>query len=218
MSMHLQIALDRLTLDEAIRVTAATAPHTDWIEVGTSMVKAHGMDGVRRIVNAAEGRPVLVDTKTMDDGRTEIAMCVTAGANAASVMAVAEPRTLDICVEAAAQYQCELMVDLMACSSPRRDELVATYADQRHLVWALHVPKDNQNLGRPTADQLRDEVITWPARQVRLAGAGGLDERSAPTLAGYVERVIVGSAITAAPDPAIAAERLRKALRATERS
>ena len=53
MGMHLQIALDRLNLDEAIRVNAAAAPHTDWIEVGTSMVKAHGMDGVRRIVNAA---------------------------------------------------------------------------------------------------------------------------------------------------------------------
>lgn len=211
--MELQIALDRLSLDAAVKVTAVTAQYADWIEVGTSMVKAHGMDGVSRIIDAAQGCPVMVDTKTMDDGLTEMTLCATAGAHGASVMAVAELHTLDACVEATRQLGCELLVDLMACSSRRREKLVAAYADQPHLIWALHVGTDGQARGNPV-DQLRDEAREWSAHHPRLAVAGGLNERTAPALARYVHRVIVGSAITSSGDPARAADRMREALRA----
>ena len=67
--MELQIALDRMPAEDALRVTRAVAGMVDWIEVGTSLVKRDGVDLLRAVVEAADGTPVLADLKTADDAR-----------------------------------------------------------------------------------------------------------------------------------------------------
>jgi 3-hexulose-6-phosphate synthase len=47
--MILQLALDRMSIPEAIRLAGETEEFTDWIEAGTSIIKEFGMAGVRGI-------------------------------------------------------------------------------------------------------------------------------------------------------------------------
>ena len=51
--MDIQVALDRMPLDAAVHLAALVATSTDWIEVGTSLVKQFGEEGIRQIVEAS---------------------------------------------------------------------------------------------------------------------------------------------------------------------
>ncbi len=99
--MELQVALDRLSLDDALRIAKAVAPYADWIEVGTSLIKEFGMESVRRMRQALGQARILADIKTIDNARYEFELCFKAGANSASVMGVAPDATLEACSEVA---------------------------------------------------------------------------------------------------------------------
>jgi 3-hexulose-6-phosphate synthase len=202
--MELQIALDRIPLARAVEVTRAVAADADWIEVGTSLIKAHGAASIARIAEAADGTPVLADAKIADDAAYEVALCVDAGARAVTVLAVAEDATIDAVVARAP----ETVVDLMATSPARRAELAARLPGDA--VLSVHVGKDAQRAGR----SVFDELGPWAAGR-RLAVAGGLGVAEVARLAREypAARAIVGAAITAADDPAEAARAFAEAAR-----
>ncbi|RCW43201.1 3-hexulose-6-phosphate synthase [Halopolyspora algeriensis] len=201
--MRLQIALDRLDLDVATRVAAQVADHTDWIEVGTSLIKRYGMLSVREVVAAAGTVPVLADLKTADDAATEFGMAFDAGARGATVLASATEATIDRSTELARQAGAEVVLDLLAVSQQRRDTLLDRLPAD--VIFAAHLGKDAQNAGGGA-----EELLGSWTRGRRIAVAGGLAES---TLARLVDthsdlRAIVGSAVTGAADPATSAERL----------
>lgn len=39
--MQIQVALDRISLEQAIGIARATALHVDWVEMGTSLTRFH---------------------------------------------------------------------------------------------------------------------------------------------------------------------------------
>lgn len=208
--MEIQVALDRIALDRAVDITAQVAGLVDWIEVGTSLVKQFGQAGLGRVVAAAQGTPVLADLKTVDDVAFEFELAFTAGARSVTVLGLAPEVTLDRAVEIARSARRELVVDLMGVSADR----VATLADRLpdEVVLAPHVSKDAQGTGARVQDQLGP----WSEGR-RLALAGGL---SAPDLTALRDvprlRVIVGSAVTKAPDVLGAVKELRRAGRLDE--
>ena len=118
--MELQIALDRIPLAHALDVTRSVAPLADWIEVGTSLVKRYGVDGLAQVVDAAGGTPVLADLKTADDAAYEFALAYDAGAASATVLGLAADVTLDTAVRIADERGREVVVDLMELSPARR--------------------------------------------------------------------------------------------------
>lgn len=203
--MELQVALDRIPLDQAIRITEAVAGRTDWIEFGTSLVKQFGQDGLRRVVDAAAETPVLADLKTADDVRFEFEMAFAAGARSVTVLGLAPDITVEAAVVVTEEHDRELVVDLMGLTSERIEDL-AERLPQR-VVLAPHVGKDAQRSGQRVQDQLGP----W-SRGRRLAIAGGLTAEDLPALADVPDlRVIVGSAVTKAADPVAAVEELRRA-------
>ena len=201
----MQIALDRIPLDRAVDLTARVSPLADWIEVGTSLVKQFGQAGLERVVAAAGGTPVLADLKTVDDVAYEFELAFAAGARSVTVLGLAPEVTLDRAVEIAAAAGRELVVDLMGTGP----ELVARLAERLpdEVVLAAHVSKDAQGTGARVQDQLGP----WSHGR-RLALAGGL---TAPDLEALRDvprlRVIVGSAVTKAPDALVAVRELRRA-------
>ena len=208
--MELQIALDRIPLAQALDVTTAVAPHADWIEVGTSLVKRYGVDGIAAIVAAAAATPVLADLKTADDAAHEFALAYDAGAASATVLGLAAGATLDTAVRVAEERGREVVVDLMELAPARRADLAARLPG--HVVLAAHVGKDAQASGRRPVDLLGP----W-AQGRRLALAGGLTVADLPALAGLPDlRVIVGSAVTKSDDPLAAVQELRAAARSTK--
>lgn len=204
--MELQIALDRIPRARALALARALAPSADVIEVGTSLIKAHGMELVREIAAAAGPTPVLADLKTADDAATEFRMAFEAGARAATVLGVAHDATVAKAVRTAQDHGAETVVDLMATTEERRARLAADLPDE--VVLAAHVAKDVQAAHAGPASLLGP----W-AEGRRLALAGGLGAGDLPALAAIPRlRVIVGGAVTGAPDPLAAAEQLRERL------
>lgn len=203
--MQLQIALDRMPLPRAIDITRAAAPYADWIEVGTSLVKHYGMDAVAQIVEAAGGKPVLADLKTVDDAAFEFGLAFDAGASSATVLALAEDVTVDAAVRAAAERGREAVVDLMIVPEGRRSALAGRLPS--HVVLAAHIGKDAQQSGANPGQLLGP----WTSGRL-VAVAGGLGPHDLAALSGVENvRAIVGSAITGAEDPLAAAQAVRAA-------
>ena len=205
--MDIQVALDRMPLDAAVHLAALVATSTDWIEVGTSLVKQFGEEGIRQIVEASGGTPVLADLKTADDVRYEFEMAFRAGAQAVTVLGAAPEVSIDLAVEVTREHGRELVVDLMGMSESRVEALAERLPHRVRL--APHVSKDAQGSGQ----QVQDLLGAW-AKGRRLALAGGI---TAKDVAGLTDNpdltVIVGSAITKAADPLAAIEELRWAAR-----
>ncbi|NYD42968.1 orotidine 5'-phosphate decarboxylase / HUMPS family protein [Nocardioides panaciterrulae] len=203
--MDLQVALDRIPLDRAVSITTAVAPRTDWVEVGTSLIKQFGQEGLRQVVAAAGRTPVLADLKTADDVRFEFETAFAAGARSVTVLGLAPQVSIDLAVQVTGEHDAELVVDLMGLTPQRIEELAERLP--HHVRLAPHVSKDSQAGGQRPQDLLG----AW-SRGRRLALAGGLTAQDLPGLADEPElRVIVGSAVTKADDPVVAIEELRRA-------
>lgn len=208
--MRLQVALDRIPLERAVNITAAVAPLVDWIEVGTSLIKQYGMRAVEQVGAAAAGTPVLADLKTADDAKWEFTLAYDAGARSATVLGLAAPATIDTAVRVAAERDREVVVDLMGLDETARAALAVRLPAE--VVLAAHVGKDSQGHGGGPAELLGP----W-AEGRRVAVAGGLGVADMPALAAVPDlRVIVGSAVTGADDPAAAVAALRAAARTAE--
>lgn len=204
--MQLQVALDRIPLERAVALTEAVAARADWIEVGTSLVKKFGQQGIAAVVTAAGSTPVLADLKTADDVRFEFETAFVAGARSVTVLGLAPRVSVDLAVEVADEHGRELVVDLMGLSLPQIEELAAHLPS--HVRLGAHVSKDAQQQG---GQRVQDLLGDW-SRGRAVALAGGLTEADLPGLADEPDlRVILGSAVTKAADPLAAVEALRRA-------
>lgn len=202
--MQLQIALDRIPASTAVDCAAAVAGLVDWIEVGTSLIKQYGAALLRDVVAAAGSTPVLADLKTADDARWEFSMAYEAGARSATVLGLAPAATIDTAIAVAAERGLEVVVDLMGLDRAARERLAARIPAD--VVLAAHVSKDVQGPGSDPLSQLGP----W-AQGRSIAVAGGLRAQDLAPLAGTDVRAIIGSAVTASPDPLAAVLSLREA-------
>jgi 3-hexulose-6-phosphate synthase len=210
-TLQLQVAFDRMPSARAAAVTGAVAPYADWLEVGTSLIKAEGMAAIRTVVAAAGSVPVLADVKTADDARTEVDLCHNAGARASTVLAIAPDATVAAAVDRTAEHGMELVVDLLGATGERCGDLLARFGDRQHVVWGGHVGKDAQAAGRLTTGL---GALEHAPAGCRLALAGGLQLDDVPALraSGRGVRLIVGSAITTATRPEQVAADFRSAI------
>ena len=64
-----QISLDLTSIDEALATAGlAMRAGVDWLEAGTPLILAKGLDGVRALREAFPETPIVADLKTMDGG------------------------------------------------------------------------------------------------------------------------------------------------------
>ncbi|QBK13440.1 3-hexulose-6-phosphate synthase [Thermoactinomyces vulgaris] len=206
--MILQLALDRMSIPEAVRLAGETEEFTDWIEVGTSIIKEFGMAGVRELKRAFPDKPVVADTKTMDNARYEFEKAFEAGADAATVMGVAPPVTIETCMDVARRHGKTVMIDLLNVSEDQVRELLK----YDEAVFCVHVSKDEQEEGvRPVWKKC---AAVSSEKPVKWAAAGGITLSSLEKVrkSFHPSVVIVGTAITKAENPKEAARQLKQAI------
>jgi 3-hexulose-6-phosphate synthase/6-phospho-3-hexuloisomerase len=211
----LQVALDFLDISRAlVTARAAAAGGADWIEAGTPLIKAAGIEAVRQLRKAFPDKIIIADTKTMDAGRTEMETAAKAGASIAVVMAAASDSTVAECVEAGRNYGIEVAADLLGAADPvARAEQVAQLG-VRHI--GVHCPIDDQMRGRDPFDLLR---AIRQRVDVPLAVAGGLNsETIVDAVEAGADILIVGGAVSKADDPQAAAATLVQAMRSRTRA
>jgi 3-hexulose-6-phosphate synthase/6-phospho-3-hexuloisomerase len=205
----LQVALDFVDLPRAILVAKeAVAGGVDWIEAGTPLIKSEGLRAVRELKAAFPEHTILADMKTMDAGRTEVEYAAKAGAGVVGVLGAASDSTIKECAEAARNYGCRLIVDMIEVADPverakRAEELGADYI-------GIHTAIDQQMRGEAPFDTLRAVAASV---SIPVSAAGGINsETAAAAVQAGAAIVVVGGAIIKAADAAAAAAEIRRAV------
>ncbi len=206
---QLQVALDFLELDRALRVAdAAMEGGADMLEAGTPLIKSEGLDAVRALRDRFPGVPIVADTKTMDAGKIEAEAAASAGADVMTVLAVASRATIRQCVDAGGHYGIAVAADLIGTADPvAAARLVSELGCGRVDV---HCAIDRQMEGGSAVDEL---ARIRAATDIQLAAAGGLNSETAPTAAAAgADVIVVGGAVIKARDVTAAAAAIRAAL------
>lgn len=208
--MRLQLALDMLDTESALRAAQATHPYIDIIEIGTPLIKHEGLGVLRALRAAFPEKPILVDLKTMDVGRYEADFCFEAGADYVTVLGVADDATIEGALASARAHGKEAVVDLINVQDkPARARAVAALGAR---YVGVHSGIDQQNKGESPLADLR---AVRAAVDIGIAVAGGIGPNSlAEIKAAAPDIIVVGGAITVAADPAGAARALRHAMQA----
>ncbi|SFJ71560.1 3-hexulose-6-phosphate synthase [Thermoflavimicrobium dichotomicum] len=209
--MKIQLALDRMTIEEAVQLAEQVRPYVDWIEVGTSMIKEFGMESVRVLRTRFPEKCIVADMKTFDNAAYEFEMCYSAGADVATVMGAAPLVTVETCMEMGTKHGKQVMIDLLHTSEIQRKML----SQYKEAIFCVHVSKDQQEKGdqQQSADSLHSMLKMFGEREQKIALAGGISLKSLPALVpANPDILIIGSAITKAAVPVTAASSIREFL------
>lgn len=120
---YLQIALNS-TPDEGEEIISQL-PSSDRIiiEAGTPLIKAYGIEGVRRLKEAWQYQLdsdayIVADTKCMDRGKTEVEIAKMGGASAATALGAAPIETINYFISACEELGLDSMVDMIGVEQP----------------------------------------------------------------------------------------------------
>lgn len=213
-----QISLDLTSLKEALETARiAVRAGVDWLEAGTPLLLAEGLNAVGGLRREFPQHPIVADLKTMDGGGLETEMMARAGATHVVVMGRAHPATIKAVVKAGRDFGVKVMgdnlaADKVACSKmmealgvdyivhhtgydERRDpEVIAEFGrvpspldELDAVVRAVRIPV--QAVGGLSIEQ----AISMPRRGAPLVVIGAplaIDADSFRTAAGDLESVL----------------------------
>ena len=207
--MKLQVAIDLLTTEAALKLASQVAEHVDIIELGTPLIKAEGLSVVTAMKAAHPDKIVFADMKTMDAGELEADIAFKAGADLVSILGSADDSTIAGGVKAAKAHNNGIVVDLIGVADK------ATRAKEARALGAkfveMHAGLDEQ--AKPGHD-LSGLLSAGEEARVPFSVAGGVNLTTIESVqrAG-AEVAVVGGSIYSAADPAKAAKALRDAIK-----
>ena len=207
--MKLQLALDELSLADALALAEQVIDYVDIIEIGTPFVIDEGMNAVRQFKSRFPDKEILADEKIMDGGYLESKLAFDAGADYVTVLGVTDILTVKACLRAANEYRRQVVVDMICVDDlPGRIKELETAGAH---ILAVHTGADQQAAGRQPIEDLK--VMAQHVSRAKVSVAGGINSK---TIHEYValrpDIVIVGSAITHAADPALEARLIKQAM------
>ena len=203
----LQVALDILELKRALQIAQESLEGgSDWIEVGTPLIKSEGMQSIRSMRDRFPDTILVADMKVADTGALEVEMAAKAGANIVCVLADADNSVISEAVRASRLYGIRIMADLINVKDPvsRACELEAMGVD----ILCAHVGIDQQMTGKTSLELLASltEQVHIP-----LAVAGGIDAASAgDAVRSGADIVIVGGWIVRSADVTGSTKKIRR--------
>lgn len=189
-----QISLDIVTIEEAIATAQmAMRAGVDWLEAGTPLIIAEGMNGVRALRERFPETPIVADLKTMDGGYLEAELMARAGATHVVVMARAHEETIKCVVKAGRDLGVRVMGDNLGCpdmvdGARMLEDLGCDFVihhigfDERRGIAAR-----GERMPSPL-DQLRDVVA---AVSVPVQAVGGLSLEQAVNTPSYGAPLVV---------------------------
>lgn len=195
--MKLQIAIDMVDSEEALKIVKEIYDVIDIVEVGTPMVVKEGMLAVRQIKKKYPNLTVLADTKIVDGGDIECKDACEAGADIVTVLALADDETIKAVIKTAHEYGRKAMADLISVTNiPKRSKELQDLGID---YISVHTAVDVQKLGKTPLDDLKELVSAVPKSMCVVAGGVKME-----TLNQYIaeqpEIIIAGGALTNAPD------------------
>jgi 3-hexulose-6-phosphate synthase len=204
----LQVALDFLYTNEALKVAAATQEYVDIIEAGTPLIKSEGIRVVEILKKSYQRKKIFADLKIMDAGALEAKMAFEAGADMISVCAQASVETIEGAVEETRRRNKKVIIDLIGS----RDWLLRS-KETKHLspdFFCIHTGLDEQVIGKKPF-----RIVEGFVREINLPYciAGGIGPQDIPFIMPFKPSIIiVGGYITKAEKPDDAAKTIKEAI------
>jgi 3-hexulose-6-phosphate synthase len=204
----LQVALDFLYTNEALKIAAATQEYVDIIEAGTPLIKSEGIRVVEILKKSYQRKKIFADLKIMDAGALEAKMAFEAGADMISVCAQASVETISEAIEETRRRNKKVVIDLIGS----RDCLLCS-KEIKHLspdFFCIHTGLDEQMRGKGPFGILESFVkeINSP-----FCIAGGIMPEAIPLIMPFEPSIIiVGGYITSAEKPEEAAKTIKEAI------
>jgi len=159
-----QVAIDVLTLDEALRIAeAAVKAGADWLEAGTPLITFEGVRAIGALARAFPGVPVLADYKAMDGVAKYVHETASQGGRIATVCAVASDASVRAAVSAGRDSGIVVIADLYACPDVpgRAAQMEALGIDSVYVHWG-----SDQRAEQPDRDPQVD--VAAVVERVRL--------------------------------------------------
>lgn len=194
-----QISLDLTNIEEALETAAmAMRAGVDWLEAGTPLILAEGLNCVRELRRQFPETPIVADLKTMDGGYLEAEMMAKAGATHVVVMSRAHEETIHCVVKAGKDHGVKVMgdnlADDMVSAARKLEELGCDYVihhvgyDERRGIAAR-----GERMPSPL-DQLKEVV---EAVNIPVQAVGGLSLEQAIRTPEYgAPLVVLGAPLT----------------------
>lgn len=204
----LQVAIDLLTIEDALALAAKVAPYVDIIELGTPLIKNMGSAVITAMKQAHPDKLVFADLKTADAGELEADIAFKAGADLVTVMGAAGNATIIGAVKAAKAHGKGVVVDTIGY--PDRVKRAKEVIELGVEFVELHAGLDEQWTKGYSIQVLIDEAARAGV-PVSIAGGVNLENITAVIKSG-VQVAVAGAAIYGAEDPAAAAKALREAM------
>jgi 3-hexulose-6-phosphate synthase len=172
-----QISLDLTDMTEALETAGiAVGAGVDWLEAGTPLILAEGLDAVRQLRRAFPKHPIVADLKTMDGGYLEAEMIAKAGATHVVVMARAHIETIKAVVRAGQNLGIKVMGDDLACEDKAAAARMMEDLGVDYIVH--HTGYDERNgiaaAGRGRVSPLDDLQAVVNAVNLPVQAVGGL--------------------------------------------
>ncbi len=182
--------------------------------------------GVEKLIPALKrvsgnGTPIVVDTKAMDVGKFVVDLVHKTGAEIIGIAGAAPLETIEGALEAAKNYHMPIEIDSISTleisnSHPNLpinrfdwivDRLVRYNKDGGNGILEFHIPIDGQKKER---DFSIVGIVHEKRPELLIAAAGGLNAETIPEVIGYGANIlVVGGAITRAPNPREAVREIR---------
>src|SRR5210317_595938 len=108
----LQVALDYVSLPQALVMAALVAPEVDILEIGTPLCKAAGLEAISAMREICPDKLILADFKTPDVGGLEATMAFDAGADMITVIGGAALATVEQAHAVARERGKEMLMEL----------------------------------------------------------------------------------------------------------
>jgi 3-hexulose-6-phosphate synthase len=204
--VKLQLAMDTLDGDEALRLAECTAPLVDILEVGTPLIKSVGIGIVRKLKSIHPEKVILADLKSSDVGAYEAHMAFTAGADIVTTQGITTIATIREVQREADKWGRRAEVDMTGVKDPVARAKVVKEAGVSLVLYHRSIDEE------VTEGALWDEKAVNTVREMcnlglDVAVAGGIHYDILPLLRGVpIYGIVIGRGITAQPDPAQVAE------------
>lgn len=195
--MKIQLALDDITLEEALKLCHEVKEHIRIIEVGTPMIIEYGLEAIRTIRRNFPEFIITADPKIIDAGYYEANQCFKAGANIVTVLGVSHKETLEGALKAAKDNNGKIMIDMICVDDveTKTKELLEIGID----YIAIHNGVDVQNT-QSFYEPL--EKVSKHVPSDMIVVAGGVTIENIGFISEYDPSiVIVGGSITRAKNP-----------------
>ncbi|AKG73918.1 3-hexulose-6-phosphate synthase [Salinicoccus halodurans] len=204
--MKLQLAIDLLNKEEAVKLAQEVEDFVDIVEIGTPIVINEGLPSVKLMRESLNNAQVLADLKIMDAAGYEVSQAVDFGADIVTILGVAEDSSIKSAIEEAHKNGKELLVDMIAVQNLEKraielDEMGADYI-------AVHTGYDLQAEGQSPLESLR--TVKSVIKNSKVAVAGGIKPETIKSVADEnPDLIIVGGGIANAENPREAAKYCR---------